>query len=224
MALSRLIKRLRWRKKIAASGVLSQLYEQTAWPSKTPFSELKILAIDCEMTGLNPKQDALLSIGWVTIQNGFIDYASGKHVLCHASEDVGESITIHGLSDRQIAGASSVSQALSLLIKDLSESVAVFHHAHLDLEFLQVAALSTFGCPLSFQYIDTMAIEKRRLDRQGRAGSLQLGLCRDRYGLPHSHAHNALSDAIATAELLIAQATALDGLQTAYGSFGSRWA
>jgi DNA polymerase-3 subunit epsilon len=224
MALSRLIKRLRWRKKIAASGVVSQLYEQTAWPSKTPFSELKILAVDCEMTGLNPKQDELLSIGWVAIQNGFIDYSSGKHVLCHASEDVGESVTIHGLSDRQIAGASSVSQALSLLIKDLSDSVAVFHHAHLDLEFLQAAARSTFGCPLSFQYIDTMAIEKRRLDRQGRTGSLQLGLCRDRYGLPHSHAHNALSDAIATAELLIAQASALSGLQTTYGSLGSRWA
>jgi len=53
---------------------------------------------------------------------------------------------------------------------------------------------------------------------------LQLGLCRDRYGLPHSHAHNALSDAIATAELLIAQASALSGLQTTYGSLGSRWA
>ena len=223
MALSRFFKRLRWRKKIAASGPLSTLYSQTAWPSRTPFSELKVLAVDCEMTGLNPKQDALLSIGWVVIRNGFIEYSSGRHVLCHATENVGESVTIHGLSDRQIAGASSVSQALSLLLKDLSDSVAVFHHAHLDIEFLQRAAISTFGCPLSFQYIDTMAIEKRRLDRQGKAGSLQLGLCRDRYILPHSHAHNALSDAIATAELLIAQVTAMDGLKTEYGRFSPRW-
>lgn len=129
MALSRLFRRLRWRKKIAASGPLSDLYMQTAWPSRTPFSELKVLAVDCEMTGLNPKQDALLSIGWVVIRNGFIEYSSGRHVLCHATENVGDSVTIHGLSDRQIAGASSVSQALSLLLKDLSDSVAVFHHA-----------------------------------------------------------------------------------------------
>lgn len=223
MALSRFLKQLRWRKKITASGPLSRLYEQPAWSSRTPFSELKILAVDCEMTGLNPKQDALLSIGWVVIQDGFIEYSSGRHVLCHATEDVGESVTIHGLSDRQIAGASSVSQALSLLMKDLSDSVAVFHHAHLDVEFLQRAAVSSFGCPLSFQYIDTMAIEKRRLDRQGKAGSLQLSLCRDRYALPHSHAHNALSDAIATAELLIAQITAMDGMKTSYGQLGSRW-
>lgn len=222
MALSRWLKRLRWRRKIA-SGPLRTLYEQPAVSTRASFSKCKWLVLDCEMTGLSPSQDAILSIGWVLINDGFIEYASGRHVLCHASENVGDSVTIHGLSDRQIAGASSISQALSLLAKDLNGAVAVFHHAHLDLAFLQRAAMACFSCPLPFQYVDTMAIEKRRLDRQGKAGSLQLSLCRDRYGLPHSHAHNALSDAMATAELLCAQVSAMGGLDTQMSSLGCRW-
>ena len=223
MALSREIKKLRWRKKIA-SGPLSALFSSEVVSPISSFSRCRWLVADCEMTGLSPQKDAILSIGWVVIEDGFIEYVSGRHVLCHAVEDVGDSVTIHGLSDRKIAGAQSVSQALSLLAKDLAGSIAVFHHAYLDLAFLQKASMACFGCPLSFQYVDTMAIEKRRMERQGTTGSLQLDKCRERYNLPKAHAHNALSDALATAELLVSQVTAMDGLKTSAKQLGVRWA
>jgi len=38
-----------------------------------------------------------------------------------------------------------------------------------------------------------------------KVGSLRLTDCRSRYSLPAYHNHNALTDALATAELLIAQ-------------------
>jgi DNA polymerase-3 subunit epsilon len=59
-------------------------------------------------------------------------------------------------------------------------------------------------------YLCTMRMEHRRLLRRDRiigAGDLTLGSCRTRYGLPDYPAHNALSDALATGELLLAQAS-----------------
>ena len=50
-----------------------------------------------------------------------------------------------------------------------------------------------------------MALEEIRLQRQGKRNGLHLGDCRTRYYLPEYAAHNALIDAVATAELFLAQ-------------------
>jgi len=223
MALSNTLRRLwlqkRWGK-IAAKTPLSPLYTQDWQPEKTPLHALRFLVLDCEMTGLNPQRDALLSLGWVRIDKGEIDYASRRHVLVHAKKDVGDSVVIHGLEDRQIAGAASPSRALSQLAQDIRDSVVVFHHAVLDLAFLRAAALHHFACPFLFQYVDTMQIERRILDRSGQSGALQLSQCRGRYGLPAANAHNAMFDAIATAELLLAQLSYLDRKGASLASLG----
>ena len=163
------------------------------------------MVVDCEMSGLDPNEHQLLSIGWVVIENARISYATGKHMLMHADRGAGDSIMIHGLSDRHIAGAASTAKVLSLFGQHINNAILVFHHAGIDLAFLQRAAMETFQCPLLFPYVDTMEIEKRRLRLQGKTASLRLGLCRDRYNLPVTQQHNALSDAVATAELFLAQ-------------------
>ena len=57
-----------------------------------------------------------------------------------------------------------------------------------------------------------MALAKRRLDNRDVAydpSELRLSSLRHRFGLPEHFAHNALNDAIATAELLMAQVNQL---------------
>ncbi len=130
-------------------------------------------------------------------------------MLMHADRGAGDSTMIHGLSDSNIAGAASTARVLSLFSQQINDAILVFHHAGLDLAFLQKSAMEAFQCPLLFPYVDTMEIEKRRLRLQGKTASLRLGLCRDRYNLPVTQQHNALSDAIATAELFLAQASYL---------------
>ena len=54
---------------------------------------------------------------------------------------------------------------------------------------------------------ETVGLEHRLLTRRDQPilqGDLRLQACRERYGLPPLPAHNALSDALATAELLLA--------------------
>ena len=99
---------------------------------------------------------------------------------------------------------------LMLLMKQIPGAVLVFHHAYLDMRFLQKATVEIFRCPLMFSYIDTMVIEKKRIHLQGKTLGLRLTQCRERYGLPIRNQHNALEDAQAAAELLLAQASHLD--------------
>ncbi len=57
--------------------------------------------------------------------------------------------------------------------------------------------------------VDTLLLEEailRRKDAPIMPGDLRLQACRERYNLPNYPAHNALVDALATAELLQAQA------------------
>lgn len=223
MVLSNAYKKFRWGKR-AAQSPLAEMYQSDFHPATSLFPDISWLVVDCEMTGLNVKTDTLLSIGWVQVNQGKIDVASGRHALCHSEGDVGDSVTIHGLSDRSVAGAGSVSRALSQFSKAAVGRVLVFHHAYLDIAFMQKAAQESFGCPMIFPYVDTMMIEKRRLDREGRAGALQLELCRDRYSLPPAFAHNALSDALATAELFLAQISSLGAEKTSLGNLKPAWA
>lgn len=204
----------RWRHhKKAAATPMQTLYQQPCIQASRLFSDTQFLVIDCEMSGLNPKKSQLLSVGWVTIEHGRIVNASARHLLIHADRGAGESSKIHGLLDSNLAGATSVAAVLMLLIKQMSGAVLVFHHASLDMRFLQKAALENFRCPLVFSYVDTMRIEKQRLHKPGISAGMNMGLrlsqCRARYGLTAGNQHNALADAHATAELFLAQASYL---------------
>ena len=204
-------KYMHWRYHRQAMGTPVQpLYEQPIVEGSQLFTTTRFLALDCEMSGLDVKHSQLLSIGWVVIDRGRIVNASARHQLIHAERGVGDSSRIHGLFDSNLAGASSVASALMLLIQQMQGAVLVFHHAPLDIRFLQKAALENFHCPLMFPFVDTMGIEKRRIHMQGKTRGLRLSQCRERYGLSSGSQHNALADAQATAELLLAQASYLD--------------
>ena len=194
----------------AVGTPVQPLYEQALIESSQAFMSTRFLVMDCEMSGLDVSSCQLLSLGWVLLENGRIANASGKHLLVHAESGAGDSSKIHGLRDSSIAGARSVATVLMLLIKHMQDAVLVFHHASLDIRFLQKAALDNFHCPLLFPYIDTMEIEKRRMHMQGRHTGLRLSQCRERYGLGSMPQHNALADAQATAELLLAQASYME--------------
>jgi len=186
---------------------LQPLYQAPTIAPSQLFDDTRFLVLDCEMSGLDPKKCQLLSIGWVLIEKARIVNSSAKHVLIHADRGTGDSSKIHGLLDSNIAGANSVAAVIILLMKQMPGAVLVFHHASLDIRFLQNATKETFNLPLLFSYVDTMEIEKKRISLQGNIRGLRLAQCRQRYGLPEGVQHNALADAQATAELFLAQAS-----------------
>ncbi|MBY6188532.1 3'-5' exonuclease [Marinobacter hydrocarbonoclasticus] len=201
----------RWRNSVEA---FSPFFDAGSPRGAQDYREIEMLALDLELTGLDVKQDAILSIACVPIIGGRLVLAEAWHQLVNIDGGVGQSATIHGIHDRHLEGAMSLKQALSELLPRLSGRVLVCHHGGLDLGFLQSGLQAHFGQGLPLDVVDTLQIEQRRLQRQGtilKADTLKLAQCRRRYGLPDYPGHNALTDAIACGELLLAQASALAG-------------
>jgi DNA polymerase-3 subunit epsilon len=175
---------------------------------KTP-----MIAVDLELTGLDAASDQIISVGWTQIDGGRIRLGSNRHVLVSADQSVGSSAAIHELMDNEISEGVDVEDALSQLFEAAAGRVWVFHHAGLDVAFLKKACQAWLSMTPPFAVLDTMQIElalRKRRDVPVQQGDLQLGSLRTDYHLPRYTAHNALIDAFATAELLLAIAARLD--------------
>jgi DNA polymerase-3 subunit epsilon len=182
---------------------------------KTLF-DAKLMAIDLEMTGLDPLQDQIISIGLVPIIQGQLPLSQAKHLMISIDGSVGQSAVVHGIVDNQLQGALPLDLAMRWLLNETQGHILVAHHAPMDLAFIQQHLHRVFGQRILLPFIDTLGIEKTRYLRQhGQLveGCLRLGQSRGRYHLPVYAGHNALIDAIACAELFLAQASALGGLK-----------
>lgn len=167
-----------------------------------------LLAVDLEMTGLNPATDAIVSIGWVPIDDGAIDLAGASEVGLKPdpSHSVGHSATIHGIRDCDRVDGLEPSQALDRLMQAVAGRIAVFHHAPLDTAFLDRALKSEFGTGWRIPWIDTLAWFRRRQadrDHDDAGASTRLDAVRETFGLDARSAHNALDDAISCAEVAL---------------------
>lgn len=180
------------------------------WPTASaPWDQASWLAIDLETTSLEPWQGYIISLGWVAIEHGHIQLSSARHILVDSANLVGDSAAIHHIRDRDLNTGVPLHAALLSLARALTGRVAVMHHRPLDEGFLRVAFREQFGLEWVHPAADTLERERRRMARQEAGihqGALRLGNCRRRYNLPDYPAHNALDDAIACAELFIAQA------------------
>ncbi len=181
-------------------------------PDIRAWQEKKYLVIDLELTGLDPEEDAIISAGSVHIIEGRINLNSAEHHYFQPTSlmgsDVSDSAHIHMITDQQLEiKGERLQDWLVTLSTDLAADAWVFHHAQLDVTFLQ-----NFSRRLKIPLPDITVIDTLQLEKNNRSedfleshAQLNLNVCRARYGLPVYRQHHALSDALATAELFIAQ-------------------
>ena len=175
-----------------------------------PHSTLRLLAVDLETTGLEPARDHILSIGFVPVDGLRIVLSGARQLVVRSDAEVGQSAVIHGLTDDAVAAGVPLADALAALLAALAGRVLLAHHATIEREFLSAACERVLGGPLPCLSVDTMALEQRLLARgwgdEPPPGSLRLSAARERHGLPRYRSHEALTDALACAELNLAQA------------------
>ena len=201
----------------AAPGPLAD-YLAVALPGvETPLDELRLLAVDIETTGLDPRRDRVLSIGWLPVDGRRVLLGGAGRAMVRddgGAAGVGQSATVHGLTDDRLAGGVPLEEAVAPLLAALSGRVLLAHFARIETEFLGAVCERVWGAGMPCVVVDTFELERRVVaggwGAEPKQGALRLWTARERHGLPVYRAHEALTDALACAELYLAQRSELE--------------
>ncbi|GAA3534929.1 3'-5' exonuclease [Zobellella aerophila] len=195
---------------------LQRFYQAGVIAANTPLSEVPFVAMDFETTGLNPNKHGIISIGLVPFDIRRIHCRRARHWIVKPRKPlVEESVVIHGITHSDVRQAPDLLRILEPLLAALAGRVPVVHHRGIERAFLDAALRERLGEGIRFPVVDTMDLEAR-LHRGKAPGfwarllgrkpvSIRLADSRSRYHLPYYQPHHALTDALATAELLQAQ-------------------
>ena len=198
---------------ICTAPVLSRYLYGCSRQKIGTIADTPMIAVDLELTGLDAAENQIISMGWTQIDRGRLKMGSNRHLLISAGQSVGDSAAIHELLDSEVAQGADLEAGLEALFDAAEDRLWIFHHAGLDVSFLKRACEQWAGVVPGFIVLDTMRIEyrlRRRREVPVKQGDLQLGRIRDSYGLPDYTAHDALIDAVATAELMLAIAARME--------------
>jgi DNA polymerase-3 subunit epsilon len=178
-------------------------------PSRREFvDDIEFLAVDIETTDLDPSRGEIVSIGWVPMIKGNIVLSQARHIVLGIRNEIGQSAIFHNIRDEEVASGARATAMVEEFMQAAIGRVLVFHNAHIDMAFINKLSQRLAGVPVICRILDTMQWEKKKVIKKYHhipTDTLRLHSCRRRYNLPDYPAHNALSDALATLELLQAQ-------------------
>lgn len=183
---------------------------ESAAPGATPWRQAGYCVVDLELTGLDPRHDSIISFGAVPVDAGRVIVRDSRTGLCRPSTPLKrESILIHGLRRVDLAEAPEPVAALGPLLDAMAGRVLVAHSAWVEEAFLR-RALRRLGVRLRGPIIDTLQLGRLYGALVGRPLGEDLTELATSLRLPVHRQHDALGDALTTAQVFIALATLLD--------------
>lgn len=185
------------------------LFHSPAWDDVTYW------ALDIETGGLDARRDPILAVGMLPVRRGIIKLGEAYQTLVRPEdgrEIRPESVRAHQLVRREVSAAPPLADVLGQVDRRLREGALLVHFQAIDVQFLKQAyARLGLRWPKP-PVVDTVELILK-LDRKTRfirpadappdVPSTNLTETRRRLGLPDYQAHDALTDAIATAELFL---------------------
>lgn len=167
------------------------------------------VSLDLEMTGLNAKQDHILSVGAVVIRrendNFVIDTDGALSLVCRPPVmPTHETIVIHGLRPIDVENGLSYDEMLTQLLPMLKSRPIVGFCVDMDMAFLNAIVKPFLGVALPNNIVDVSRLYQQNQHRHdpNQVGQLKhLNQLLEEYQIPPLPAHNALNDAIMTAML-----------------------
>ncbi|MFV9503287.1 MAG: PolC-type DNA polymerase III [Oscillochloridaceae bacterium umkhey_bin13] len=208
--------------------IWAQAYEAGPWPAPNlPWREVPYVVLDTETSGLDARRDVLLSVGLVEVRQGRVCLDSRWRSLIRPPagfEVGGGSIRIHGLMRAELAVAPTLDEVLPAILERLTGRALVVHVAQVDVGFLN-QALRPHHARLRGPILDTARLAHSLHENAKLLGevqpdmprpAIQLRALAQARGLPVYGEHDALNDALTTAQLFLAQATRLEqqGIRT----------
>lgn len=169
---------------------------------KTAFTNSRWVVVDVETTGLNLMTDTLISIGAVSVSDDRIVLGDNFSVVLQQRESSRrENILIHGISGSEQREGMPPAEALLAFLEYLGNSPLVAFHVTFDETMIRRAMRQYLGISFKHPWLDLayvmpalyppLAYSHRVLDDWIR-----------RFNISIESRHNALADAMATAQLL----------------------
>lgn len=194
--------------KNTTSSVMRDYFSTPFVCKNNQITDIDIVSIDFETTGLDKQKDCVISVGFVDIVNLGINLQSATHQLVKCDTQLPEeSVIIHQITDNELVNADSVEVVLQSLLERLRGKVLLAHNAEIEMCFLNKMCQEVYGSDFLIPVIDTQYLAKRSFDRKSidyKGSDLRLFNLRKSFNMPAYKAHNALMDAVATAELFLA--------------------
>lgn len=157
--------------------------------------ERKYVVCDLETTGLDPMTDRIIEIGMVRIARGEI--VEKYHTMVNPGIPLPLKIKrITGIDDRDLAEAPPITEVINDVVDYIGNDAIVGHNVRFDLDYLTAAR----GLPFNNACYDTVELARLLMPN---AVSYRLELLCAALNIDNGASHRALSDALATANLML---------------------
>ena len=174
-----------------------------------PVTETRYVVVDVETSGLNLLEDKLISIGAVAVVNGKISLGDSFYVVLQqrAASEKGN-ILLHGIGTAEQLEGEPPAEALLAFLDFLGKSPLIAFHVTFDETMIRRALREYLGFSFKHPWLDLAYVMpglNPPLARKYRALDDWIG----HFNIRIDVRHNALADALATAQLFqvaIAQA------------------
>lgn len=170
-----------------------------------PAPDNEWVALDCETTGLNVRNDEIISIGAVRIVGNRIMTSERLELLVRPERGVSpESVRIHRLRERDLAQGLPVEEAMRRLMHFIGSRPLVGYYLEFDVAMLNRAIWPLLGQGLPQPKIEVSGLyydhKFKQLAAHQRQGNVDIDLrfatMMNDLGLPLRDAHDALNDAV----------------------------
>ncbi len=204
------------RARAVTRGAGASAYRQAPLPAaRTPWRSAAYCAVDLELSGLDPRRDEIISFAAIPIDHGRVRLGETIEGRVRPTGPLKEaSIRLHGLRVADLEDAPELEVAIDPLLGAMAGRVPVVHVAEIERGFLR-PALRRLGLRLHAQMIDTSVLGALWLHERDRTPPSRMTLeeIASALGLPSHRMHDALGDALTTAQVFLALVAHLDAIR-----------
>jgi DNA polymerase III subunit epsilon len=168
------------------------------------------VAIDCETTGLDPRQDDIVTVAAIPIRGSRI-VASGRFeaMVKPDATMTAEAIKVHRLREGDVAGGRTMEEVLPELMRFIGSRPLVGYYLEFDVAMINKHARRLIGIELPNRRIEVSGLYYERKYGDAPPGvqvDLRFTAILADLGLPILDQHDAFSDALMTAMMYVALA------------------
>ena len=162
---------------------------------------LRFVVVDVETSGLNPFQDRLIAIGAVGVADGLLRLGDTfEMVLRQEAPSGSDNILVHGIDGTTQRAGTDPASALLAFLDFAGKCPLVAFHADFDRVMIERASRDALGIKPENPWLD-LAYLAPALLRERAANARSLDEWTQAFGLENTARHNAVADALVTAQL-----------------------